>query len=108
MIGEHDMCSNVLTGDDMAEKRPTRFNVVLDEEHAARLYALAERSYLQPGALARSLLSGAIDEMEPDARTVTAILDAIPGAWDSVQRGEADYAAGRLIALEEFVSKDLT
>ena len=85
----------------MPDQRPNRINVLLDDEHAAKLYAIAERTYLQPGAVARSLLSVALDQANPDAATITAILDSIPGAWESVHRGEADYAAGRFIPLED-------
>jgi hypothetical protein len=96
------MCTNVLTGDDMAGARPTRFNVVLDEVHAAKLYLMAERMYLQPGALARSLLSTALDTAEPDPKRITELLDGIPGAWESIEAAEADYAAGRFIPLEDW------
>ncbi len=96
------MCNTVLIGDEMPDARPTRFNVVLDEEHAAKLVMMAERAYLQPGALARSLLSGAIDAADPDPQTVTEILDAIPGFWESLQRAEAEHAAGKSMTLEEF------
>jgi predicted transcriptional regulator len=85
----------------MVTQRPNRFNVLLDEEHAAKLYALAERTYLQPGALARSLLSAILDRAEVDGIAMTAAMDAIPGAWDSVRRGEDDYAAGRVVVLED-------
>lgn len=63
-----------------------RLNVTLDAEHAARLTLLAEREHADRGTLARSLLSAAIDESEPDAAAVTGILDRIPGAWDRAQR----------------------
>jgi hypothetical protein len=96
------MCTNVLAGDDMAGSRPTRFNVVLDEEHAAKLYLMAERLYLQPGALARSLLSNSLDMAEPDSRDITALLDGIPGAWESIQQGAADADAGRVIPLDSW------
>jgi hypothetical protein len=86
----------------MAGGRPTRFNVVLDEEHAAKLYLMAERLYLQPGALARSLLSSALDNAEPDPKRITELLDGIPGAWEAIQAGEADAAAGRVIPLEDW------
>ncbi len=85
----------------MPGDRPTRFNVVLDEEHAAKLYLMAERLYLQPGALARSLLSSALDTAEPEPKRITEILDGIPGAWEAIQAGEADYAAGRHMPLED-------
>lgn len=70
-----DMRSTVLVADEMADGRPTRFNVVLDEEHATKLYLMAERTCLQPGALAGW---GALDDADHDGRTITALLDAIP------------------------------
>lgn len=36
-----------------------------------------------------------------DEATVAAILDAIPGAWESVARGEEDAKAGRVIPVED-------
>ena len=44
----------------------TRLNVTLDSEHAAKLSMLAERTHVQEGTLARSLLSSALDEADPD------------------------------------------
>ena len=85
----------------MTMPRPNRFNVLLDDDHAAKLYALAERTYLQPGALARSLLSAILDQAGVEGIAMTAVMDAIPGAWDRVRRGEEDYAAGRVVALED-------
>ena len=41
----------------MAGEQGKRYNVVLDEEHAARLNEMAARLYVQPGTVARSLLS---------------------------------------------------
>ena len=85
----------------MAELRPNRFNVLLDEEHAAKLYGLATRTYVSPGTLARSLLSSALDQVDPDAANVTALLDAIPGAYESALAGQADLHAGRVVRLED-------
>jgi len=90
-------------GADMGDGQATRFNVVLDEEHAAKLHKMAERAYLQPGALARSLLSGAIDAA-PEPRDITDILNAIPGFWEGVAQAEAEIAAGDFLTLEEFVA----
>jgi hypothetical protein len=64
-----------------------RINVTLDEEHASKLAALAERTHVHEGTLARSLLSSALDEADPDAARITDILDAIPGAWERTQEG---------------------
>ena len=79
----------------------TRVNVTLDEERAAKLQRMAERTHINAGTLARSLLSTAIDDADPDPHDVTALLDSIPGAWERMQEGLADAAAGRFIPLED-------
>ncbi len=85
----------------MTGEQSNRFNVLLDDEHAARLHRLAARTYLNPGTLARSLLSTALDQADPDPATITMLLDSTPGAWERAQEGLADIAAGRVIALDE-------
>lgn len=78
-----------------------RVNIILDDEHAAKLQRMAERTHLNPGTLARSLLATAIDEADPDPRDVAALLDSIPGAWERVQEGLEDARGGRFVPLEE-------
>ena len=78
-----------------------RYNIQLDEEHSARLEALAARIHVQPGTLARSLLSTAIDEADPSPATITEILNAIPGAFDRHQQGRADAREGRTKPVED-------
>lgn len=85
----------------MSDDRANRFNVQLDDEHAAKLHAVAERVYVQPGTLARSLLSTALDQTDPDAASITEILDAIPGAWERAQVGLAAARSGRFVPLDE-------
>ncbi len=85
----------------MPEKRSNRVNVLLDDEHAAKLHGLADRTYVNAGTLARSLLSTALDQADPDPGAVTALLDAIPGAYDRAQQGLADVRAGRVVSLDE-------
>lgn len=85
----------------MTDERSTRINLQLDEEHAIKLARVAERLYLQPGTAGRSLLYTILDQIEPDAVTITALLDAIPGAWQQAQAGVADVAAGRVIDLAD-------
>ena len=85
----------------MTDDRTNRFNVQLDDEHAAKLHALAERVYVQPGTIARSLLSTALDQADPDATSIADILDAIPGAWERAQEGLAAARAGRFVPLDE-------
>lgn len=77
-----------------------RLNVTLDAEHAARLARLAERTHVQEGTLARSLLSSAIDDADPDARNITAILDGIPGAFERVQVSLERARSGETIPLD--------
>lgn len=78
-----------------------RVNVVLDDERAWKLRRLAERTHTTPGTLARSLLSTALDEADPDPRSITALLDRIDGAWEDALAGLGEGSAGRGIPLEE-------
>jgi predicted transcriptional regulator len=78
-----------------------RVNIVLDEERSIKLRRLAERTHTNPGTLARSLLSTALDEADPDPRTIVDVLDRIPGAWKDVQAGREDIKAGRFMRLED-------
>jgi hypothetical protein len=78
-----------------------RLNITLAPEHAARLARLAERIHIQEGTLARSLLSIAIEEADPDAKSVTALLDGIPGAYERAQLGLERGLAGEAVGLDE-------
>jgi len=81
--------------------RPVRLNVTLDPEYAEKLARLAARVHVQEGTLARSLLSTAIDEADPDARTVTEVLESIPGAWDRAQLGLRQARSGDTRSLDD-------
>jgi len=85
----------------MAEET-TRFNVLLDERYARKLRALAERTHVNPGTLARSLLSTALDEIDPEPSTIVELLDSIPGAFERAQQGLAEIRSGKGIPLDEF------
>ncbi len=78
-----------------------RINVTLDDEHASKLARLAERTHVQEGTLARSLLSTALDDADPDAVRITEVLDMIPGAWERTQAGLAQAARGEGTPLDK-------
>lgn len=78
-----------------------RLNVSFDEEHAEKLARLADRAHVADGTLARSLLSAAIDDADPDARAITEILEGIPGLLDRLAKAEAELGAGKVTELEE-------
>ena len=80
---------------------PRRVNVVLDPEHAAKLERLADRTHTNPGTIARSLLASALDEADPDARSITDILDRIDGAFEAAHRGLAEGERGAGTRLED-------
>ena len=79
-----------------------RFSVQLDERHARKLRALAERAHVNPGTLAGSLLSTALDEVEPEATSIVALLDSVPGAFERAQQALREIEAGQGIPLDEF------
>jgi hypothetical protein len=83
------------------DKASSRVNVTLDEEHAEKLRRLAERTHTNEGTLARSLLSTAIDEADPDPRNVVELLDGIDGAFERAQRGSQEIAAGLGVPIED-------
>lgn len=78
-----------------------RLNVTLEDEHAAKLSRLAERMHLQPGTLARSLLSSAIDDADPDARTITELLDGVAGSLERAELGLAQAHDGSTIPIDQ-------
>ena len=78
-----------------------RINITLDEEYGAKLERLAERMHLQPGTVARSLLSSALDDADPDARNVSELLDGIPGAYERAKLGSEQASRGETISLDE-------
>jgi predicted transcriptional regulator len=83
----------------MADKM-NRVNVVLDDERALKLRRLAERTHTNPGTLARSLLSTALDDADPEPRRVTDLLDRMDGAWDDATAGLEEAKAGEGTPLE--------
>ena len=78
-----------------------RLNITIDGEHAAKLASLAARVHVNEGTLARSLLSSAIDDLDPDPANVASLLDGIDGAFERAQHGVEQAAAGDTIALDE-------
>ena len=79
----------------------TRVNIVLDGERAAKLRRLADRTHTNPGTLARSLLSTALDDADPDPRNVTEVLDRIEGAWEDAVAGLQEIRSGKGMRLGE-------
>ncbi len=80
---------------------PQRLNVTLDADTAAKLRLMAQRTRVNEGTLARSLLSAAIDDADADAAHVAALLDGLPGAFERTQTGLAQAAAGETVSLDE-------
>jgi hypothetical protein len=78
-----------------------RLNVTLDGEHAAKLARLAERTHTQEGTLARSLLSSALDEADPEARHVAELLDGIDGSFERAQLGLEQARSGNTRPLDD-------
>jgi len=85
----------------VARNRNTRLNVTLDDQYAEKLSRLAERTHTQEGTLARSLLSHALDEADPDPRHVADLLDGIPGAYERALLGRDQARAGTTTPLDD-------
>ena len=77
-----------------------RLNITLDDEGAEKLSRLAERVHVQPGTIARSLLTSALDDADPDAGNVVELLDGIPGAYERAKLGVKQARAGETVSLD--------
>ena len=78
-----------------------RLNISLDEQRAAKLGRLAARAEVPDGTMARSMLSTAIDEADPDPGSVTDILEGIPGLVDRVRSAEGQVEGGAVTDLDD-------
>ena len=78
-----------------------RLNVSLDERRAAKLARLADRAHVPDGTLARSLLSAAIDDADPDPDSVTDILEGIPGLAERLDEAEAQVESSSVTDLRD-------
>jgi hypothetical protein len=78
-----------------------RLSITLDDERAEKLARLAERMHVRPGTVARSLLSSALDDADPDARSLVELLDGLPGAYERAQLGRAQAKAGDTVPLDD-------
>jgi hypothetical protein len=78
-----------------------RLNLSLDEHRAAKLARLADRAHVPDGTLARSLLTAAIDEADPDPRSITDLLEGISGLGERLSQAEAEVQAGAITELSD-------
>lgn len=78
-----------------------RLNVTLDDATAEKLSAMARRLHVNEGTLARSLLSTAIDEADPDPANIVELLDGIDGAWEDAQAGWRQAQDGDTVPLDQ-------
>ena len=81
-------------------KETVRVNVTLSSESGQKLERLAQRTRVQKGTLASSLLSRALDESDPHTDSIVEILDGIPGAFERAQQGLEEIQAGKGIPLD--------
>jgi|tagenome__1003787_1003787.scaffolds.fasta_scaffold17403304_1 predicted transcriptional regulator len=80
---------------------PIRINVTLEPETAERLARMARWAHVPEGTMARMLISRAVDDNEAAPAHVAAIIGAIPGAWDDVRRGLAEYDRGEAVDIDD-------
>jgi predicted transcriptional regulator len=85
----------------MADVLVMRLNVTLDDQQAERLARLAARMHVQPSAIARTLLSDALDEADAGASTIVELLDGMPDARERAQIGLQQAKAGQTASLED-------
>ena len=72
-----------------------------DGEHGARLSRLAQRAHVQEGTIARSLLSDAIDQADPNATNIVQLLNSIDGALEDARAGLQQASTGETVELDE-------
>jgi hypothetical protein len=85
----------------MAAEPDRQIRVALGPTYARKLSSLAERMHVEEDALAESLLSGALDEADPDPARITEILDGVPGAWERAQQSIEQARRGETVPLSD-------
>lgn len=83
----------------MPDLRPLQ--VVLDDDHDARLTRMAERIAVDRDQLAGSLLASVLDGADTDGAELTRVLDGIPGAWERAELGRAQGTTGETTPLDQ-------
>lgn len=84
-----------------------RLNLTLDDADAAVLNRLADRTHMQAGTLARSMLLTTLhqtveqEEREQFSADVLQLLDGIDGAFERMELGRRQAAEGNATALDE-------
>ena len=78
----------------------TQLVVPLGMKSTEQLSRLAARANVDVETIAGSRLSSALDEIEPDAHTITTLLDGIPGAFEDAQLGLSQVAEREVIPLD--------
>lgn len=78
-----------------------RLSLTLPPGYGEKLSRIAARTRMTEGALSSALLAQAIDDADPNASQIVALLERTPGAWDRIETGIADARAGRVVPLEE-------
>ncbi len=78
-----------------------RVNITLDEQRAAKPARLAARVHVNEGTLARSLLSSALDDADPDVDNIVTLLDAVDGAFDRAVAGRQQAVDGDTVQLAD-------
>jgi hypothetical protein len=78
-----------------------RVNVTLDAEYAEKLSRIARRAHVSEGTLARSFLSTAIDQADPDPQAVTELLLGIPGFIGGLGQAEREVERGEAVPLDD-------
>ena len=77
-----------------------RLNVTLPPELGEKLSQIAARTHVREGTIASSLLARAIEDADPSADQIVALLDRLPGAWERIERGIGDVRDGRTVPFE--------
>ena len=101
VAGRHVSNRGILLTVNREHSASSQVNVILDQEHALKLQRLAERTQTNEGALARTLLSSALDDADPNPRDITGLLDGISGAFERAQLGREQAHAGLGVPLDE-------
>lgn len=77
-----------------------RLNVTLAPDVGEKLARIAKRVHVREGTIASALLTRAVEDADPDAMQITALLDRVPGARERIEAGIADACAARTIPFD--------